>query len=393
MNRIHRLPGSWSLAWLTIMGSAVALGQEIRDATTELGRLKASGAPTRIADLKREIGATGTNAARILDPVREKWWAIDLAVADSFQFGDERLSPRFLEAWESVADERRIVFAAVDQATRADVWMPRFLMQAETAGDVMEEQESPWLRVLARVLMYRSRVRLQAGDADAAAQTALNIIRLARLHPQTGLAGYLNSNVIQQIGLGELGNVLTQSGGLSLDVHQAIEAELAQHDSLDGFTESLIAERVIGLQMIRDQGVVGLTRIEPYLKAMRMAIGESGKTIGQQPALLDPQEHGSTGGMLDPGLQMVRGSANRGLAMVRCLRIVNCLQGKMIDNPDLEKIDLPGDTKTDPFIDMPLVLRATDQGVLIYSVGRNRLDDGGEIRNQGDIGFRIPLRD
>ena len=75
--------------------------------------------------------------------------------------------------------------------------------------------------------------------------------------------------------------------------------------------------------------------------------------------------------------------------MTRCLRVANYLRAKLVDDLDLENIKLPETTKSDPFIARPLVLRETDDGILIYSLGRNRLDDGGEVANDRDFGFQI----
>jgi hypothetical protein len=52
----------------------------------------------------------------------------------------------------------------------------------------------------------------------------------------------------------------------------------------------------------------------------------------------------------------------------------------------------------DPYSDRPLVYRRTDDGYLLYSVGSNRVDDGGQRvllleatrENKGDLFFDAP---
>ena len=295
-------------------GSVTVLGQEQPAETTELQQLESSGAPTGLSDLKSERGDDQTDAGQILEPLRLTWEKIDMAVIDDFLFDSPEVPPSFLKKWESVAAERKRVFETVDQAVDADVWTPRVNYTADSAQAFIQQLQdrSVTLRSLARVLMYQSRYQMHSGDADGAARTTLKLLKLSRMYPRFGMVGGVTCNAVEQIGLSALGQVLEQSDDLGVETHSAIETELALHDSLDKFTEALITERVIGMQMLRDQGVVGLVRVEPYLKAMRLAIDESNKTMAEQQALLDPQEHGVTGAMIDPAVNMLRGSSHRG---------------------------------------------------------------------------------
>ncbi len=384
-----------AFAALVAVTAVPLITQESSSDSTELERLQASGAPVTFADLTRVPGEDVINAESILNPVRVQWVAIDSAVASKHAFGAERQSDEFLSAWDSVAEQRKQVFAAVDEAAEADVWLPSVNGNAPTAQVFIDElqEDSAYIRSLARVLMYRSSVQIGAGQHDEAARTALSLLKLARLYPGFGMMNFLNHSAMQQVGLSTLGLVLKTSAGLKMTTHEAIDAELARHDSLTALTNCLIYERVIGLQLLRDQGAVGILRVEPYLKAMRIAIAESGKTIGEQAELLDPKTHGVTGAMLDSGAKRVRGTAHRGLANVRVLRVINRLRSSMLDSMELASVDLPEASRMDPFTDRPLVMRRTDQGMLVYSLGRNRLDDGGDFIRRQDVGIQISLED
>jgi hypothetical protein len=52
----------------------------------------------------------------------------------------------------------------------------------------------------------------------------------------------------------------------------------------------------------------------------------------------------------------------------------------------LDDLDLPGDAKTDPFTDEPLIVKRLAEGWLIYSVGDDLKDDGGDLIGSDDVG-------
>lgn len=387
-------PSRVSALWLLFLLTGLAVGPITLTAQdepqNELERLAASGDPQSFVDFTRELPEGAVNIARVLDPLQETWWEIDVAVAEKFNWDQDTQSAEFRDAWESVRAQRQQVFEAVDEVVDEEHWLPRLNYDARTANEFTESQgeDLQYLRSLARVHQYAAIARLESGDAQGAARIALNQLKLARTYPRWNMTGFLAGNVMQQIALSSLGRVLETPVTLSTATHEAIEEELARHDSLQRLTECYRNERVFGLQSLRDQGVPGIFQVENYLKRMRQAIEESSKTIGQQPELL-PEGGAISAAMVDPGLSMVRESAHRGLAMVRCLRVANQLRSAMISEPDIESIALPETTRTDPYTDQPLTLRETEEGFVIYSFGRNRLNDNGQFLNNRDIGLRL----
>ena len=371
---------------------SVQAGQQDEPAReTEMQRAEASGAPLALADLRPEPEEGSINAAEILQPVRQNWIDADMAVIDLFDFEGGELSPGFLEAWKGVEADRQKVAEAVAKAVEADVWIPDFNYDAPTSQEFVQQiqDQSVDLRSLARVLMYEAHYQVQQGESDEAARTSIRALQLVRLYPRLGLIGGTASNAVQQISLTALAHVLARADDLDLDTHQMIDNELKLHDSLESLRDCLISERAIGLQMLRDQGVVGLARAESYLRAMRSAIELADQTIGQQRRLLDPGEHGLTGGMIDPALNMTRDSSNRVLALTRCLRIANQIRSTMVNSLDVEEVDLPEESKQDPFTDELLIVRETGDGFIVYSRGSNRQDDGGDIAIVRDVGFEF----
>jgi len=88
-------------------------------------------------------------------------------------------------------------------------------------------------------------------------------------------------------------------------------------------------------------------------------------------------------------------SDTRNLLISRCLRVLNAMEaiqqqdGKEVD--DIELLSLPREATTDPISQKPLRLKKTDQGLVIYSVWWNGVDDNGRFNYRtGDWGIGPP---
>ena len=76
------------------------------------------------------------------------------------------------------------------------------------------------------------------------------------------------------------------------------------------------------------------------------------------------------------------------------LRILNALQGykqrtgKDVDS--IEQLGLPKDATIDPWSGRPLIMKKTDQGWLVYSVGLCGVDNGGKLEINWSEGVEPP---
>ena len=93
-------------------------------------------------------------------------------------------------------------------------------------------------------------------------------------------------------------------------------------------------------------------------------------------------------------LDRVRVLLEQDRAMVRALRVLNVLQLKAQPDakepPKLSELGLPQEVTIDPFDGKPLRVKKVRQGWLIYSVGKNLADDGGDIESYADVGIGPP---
>jgi hypothetical protein len=70
-------------------------------------------------------------------------------------------------------------------------------------------------------------------------------------------------------------------------------------------------------------------------------------------------------------------------ALARCLRVINALQARVPPGsdavPKLSELGLPAEATTDPFTGKPLVVKKLADGWLVYSVGEDLEDSGGDV--------------
>ena len=78
--------------------------------------------------------------------------------------------------------------------------------------------------------------------------------------------------------------------------------------------------------------------------------------------------------------------------MMRCLRVLNQLRARQVATRDvaIDSLGLPQDVTVDPYNGKPLTVRNTDKGWLVYSIGKDRKDDGGKLDDLSDIGVGPP---
>jgi hypothetical protein len=90
-----------------------------------------------------------------------------------------------------------------------------------------------------------------------------------------------------------------------------------------------------------------------------------------------------------PAILAARAAKDRALAEIRCLRVLNALQA--LDpadgvEPELADLGLPVEAISDPFTGEPLKLRKQPAGWVIYAVGADLVDGGGDFEQDRDAG-------
>jgi hypothetical protein len=99
-------------------------------------------------------------------------------------------------------------------------------------------------------------------------------------------------------------------------------------------------------------------------------------------------------GLILPAIEVTHEAVTRSRALVRSLRLLNALQARGLpvgdDVPRLDNLGLPAETIIDPYNGDRLHVKRFSQGWLVYAVGKNLQDDGGQLEKHLDAGVGPP---
>ena len=411
------------LKWTGIvLGGLVAIGLIanalfvwITDSRLErqLAAIRAAGDPVTLADLARPPIPPETNAATYLRR----------AEADVAAISDETQPVRYVSAYPGflmLPEDQKIVkvslaahphvvplleqaAACPDYDAQLDYTLP-FAEFIDKLLDVLNKSRSA-----ARVLHYRAMVLVAEGDRDEAVRTALPIFRLARHFDRNpAIVSYLVAIAVRGVAIDSV-NAALQTGPVSKEVRDALDAELAVQQRMEGVVWALKSERAYMLESFRNggrmndfwligRGVSNLQESECLELFPRLiAEGNDPRPYSQVEQSIEAEKEKSVvAGLLFPVLKAANRSVARAKALIRSLRVLNALQthapaaGDAVPEPT--ELGLPAEAITDPFNGEPLHVKRTAQGWLVYSVGPNLQDDGGKVDDQtnGDVGVGPP---
>ena len=234
-------------------------------------------------------------------------------------------------------------------------------------------------------------------------QAGIDLLRLSQKWDQEpAIVSYLVSLACREISVVMINRTL-RDGLVSPTARAALETELALHDDMAGFQQVLLTERAYNLDACRNM-VQGLDWLPPAWIFKRSAVAMADQTdqlyaVADQPSYKTESEREEMKvaaaehtlmGLAWPSIDATWDAKDRVRANLRCLRILNALQAfeeKNGNEPaELADLGLPVEATTDPFTGEPLKWRKTDAGWLIYSVGRDGVDNGGKVDDASDHG-------
>lgn len=385
--------------------------------SSRIAAIRAAGDPATISDLRPQPIPPAEDAAAQLAAVGPQ---IDAFAQEHGQFfktpvgkaydarepGDPLTSEQ-LAAIRVILDRYLEIDAAISKAAACDQYASRL------------DYSLPHKRFLARFIDadvrtvhrfggWQIETAIAAGRHVDATEQGIELLRLSRLmHNEPGLVGGLVAIAVHGAAAQATYDALT-AGPVPEELHAALEQELARQDDLQPFLWMLKSERAIAISGIQDQfsGVRGLVAntVGIAIKMQYMSILDlfdavlpsateawHVATSNPESALLKaPTGFGFLADQTQASLEAAYSAANRRLAVSRSLRVFNVLQQTAAERPEempsLSRLDLASDAKVDPFTGEPLLLKQTEQGWSVYSVGPDGNDDGGDLYGGKDFG-------
>jgi hypothetical protein len=374
-----------------------------------LEAVRSAGDPLSLAELAREPIPPENNAAVFLRRAQDDLEALDkelYEVYDSETYRSGRPTDAelktirsALEAYPGVMPLLERAAACPDYDSQLDytVAPPLFLDAAV--------KRVHKLRSVPRVLRARALLLESQGKLDEALEDCILILRLSRhFDREPMIISYLVATACRGIGLDAANRVL-RAGPVAKTSRESLDAELALHESMEGFRWAMKSERAFAMESYRAIPARNWWPIRAkwdndqcaFLDLIDQHLALASKPYSEAVAadLGTPQGGWNVlAELAKPSLMAARAAGDRVKATVRCLRVLGALQAldgeAAVPEPKLSELGLPAEAITDPFNGQPLKLKRLPKGWLVYSVGKNLVDDGGTLDEHHDVGVGPP---
>ncbi len=378
---------------------------------SQLAALRAAGEPLSWSELAAKPIPPEKNAAVLLRRAESDLEAIFKELGPIWDRPDRFDRPLSAEEQKSVNaafDAYPKVMPLLEQAAACEEY-DREVDYAAMASDMERTSKH---RVVARVLYVRVYYLLSKKQYEEALRDSILLMRLTRhFEREPMMVGYLVAVACKGMAQQAAHDVL-QAGPVSKELRKELDAELARQDNLDGYRWAMQTERIYGLQQyaaIPARNVWPIRAMWNYDESKYLwAMDESLKSVSLSYADVNATRQRMAAGLQSrfcnlaklvfPALQAACDAALRTRAQARCLRVINALQAHVAPGsdtvPKLAELGLPAEATTDPFTGKPLVVKKLPVGWLVYSVGEDLEDNGGDIDSSRskpkDYGFGPP---
>ena len=400
----------------------------------QLAEIRKAGDPLSMAELARPPIPPEKNAATYLRRAEADLTAIVIEAGDIFECSGFPMSIEQQKTVKAALAAHPNAIPLLEQAAACPDNAAQLDYTVSPSWELLS-QEMPLFgnfRSVTRVLWARGMLLVAEGDRDEAVRTALASIRLVRnFEHNASFCGYLTAIAAREMAMAYV-NLALQTGPVSKEVRDALDAELARHECMDAHVWVIKGERAHDLDDFRSFEVFPWRHFwlisrgiwnqyeSDYLDAVRtfLALAHAPSTLRQDEetmqklAAFQPDLAMQRDGINAQSLQKVIDehsyfakskilclygmhlAVTRTRAEVRCLRVLNALQTHVPagsdEVPKLGELGLPAETTTDPYTGEPLHVKKTPQGWLVYSVGKNFQDDGGKLDDLSDVGVGPP---
>jgi hypothetical protein len=400
--------GVLALAALYLIGNAALIVYTGAQLEQRLQAVRDAGDPVTLQDLARKDKLPPEkNAATYLSRARADLTALckEINPIDHRLAEDEKLSEADRKAIAKAFDAYPKVFPLLEQAAACPDYDGGldYTTGVEAFLSVLLEQVQKH-REAANALRLRARLRVAEGKYEEAMQDAVTTVWLARhVDREPLMISHLVACALRAVGMHTANDVL-RAGPVSAKARAALDAELARADDTAAYVQVLKTERVYATESFRT-GLCANWFTRAYLNddqcyyydMMARHIALAPKTYKEAVPVFDEMcdeakswRH-RVSSMVAPAIAKVYEASTRTRALGRCLRVFNALQQKVGPDdktaPRLADLGLPAAATTDPYTGEPLHVRRVEGGWVVYSVGNNLTDDGGQVKDLKDVGF------
>ena len=357
-----------------------------------VSQLKQAGFPVATADLRQ--AQKESNTSIVLNRL-----AAPLSAFETEMFVDEEVLERpvdeaMIQRFNELTEAYPTVFPLIEELSESTE------LGLELEGDGQEFLDDllnqTAIRSCARVLAWKMRIQSANGRPDEAIDTGLQIFGLCRLFDQSPMIlSQLLTNACRGIAIDQIHQIVVQHP-VSDDTRSRLNEALESQDSLQGYAQSLIGERAFGIEAISEMGIFQMAYSgKGYLDVIGEEIDNADKEAFEHVRTVESRYSelmdGWFGASLFPALEQTRNSSWHIRSKVRALRIISSLQTQTdsdtnsVSQDYLVKTGVPLTMTVDTMNGEAMKVKRVDDRWVVYSVGVNLVDDGGNAERQKDF--------
>ncbi len=358
--------------------------------------IKRNGMPTNLKELKPAEVADEANADFFIRQAMLSIQAIELEFAKIPGVYEGEMSDEIAATLTELFAAHPELFATIERAVNCEHYVPNLDYDAKPQDFSTQSLEHVNnLRNAARVMNIRMKHLVHVGNPDEAVVIGVNGLRLCGRVKQprlmTDLIVVLSSRGILMSALNEV----LQTSNLSPESHRRIADELSSFDPQKELYATLVQERAYSLAAIADQGIALWIHANAVLDLWEQEIDSANHEEFQYQFHEVPDGWQTVMAMLlQPSLLSARQTVNGHVATQRCLQIVNAWKGAGAPaDATIEQLVSDKVSRRDPYTGTDLIVRVLPEGLLVYSVGFDRRDDGGQVETGKDRGWTFPKKD
>ena len=365
----------------------------------EIAALKDAGFPVSIADLETQPGAEQQDATKQFSRVLGPLGSFEAEMYETYGQLDLEVDETVIDLFNELDTAYPTVYPLITEIANAGyVGFEKKDFGAREFLD-FELERLQKVRSCARVLDFKAIILAAQGKPDQALQTSMEIFKLCEAFEKSPtFLAHLIRCACRGIAIRSAYNILSEHH-VTAKSRQQLDELLDSYEAADEFRWTLISERAVGSSLLSEMGTITLAfNGVTYLDLIEAELEQCDKEAFEKDLSFENELgglDGVAGMMILPAMRASRLANSRTKSEMRGLRIVNALTQnldsveKEIDQSYLLSLGVPQPMTIDPMNGEPMKVKrvkveADDQWV-VYSVGEDLIDDGGNAKEIKDF--------
>lgn len=369
---------------LVVLIGGFFLLNRLMEFRNEIESLKDQGFPVAISDLETDPADGQVDATKQFSRLLGPLGSFEAEMNEDPEIHDREVDETTIKLFNELDTAYPTVYPLITEIANAGfVGFEKKGVGAREALD-FELDRMQHLRNCARVLDFKARILAAQGKPDQALEATMEIFKLCQaFEKRPTLIGHLVRSACRGIAIRSAYGILSEHD-VAAKSREQLNALLDSFEASDGYHWTLVSERAVGSSLLSEMGTLHLALSGmSYLDLIEGEIQQCDKEAFEKDLSF---ADGFQAHMIMPAITQTRLANSRLKSQIRGLRIVNALtehpesvDKEKIDKDYLMSIGVPEQMTIDTMDGKPMKIKRVDDFWVVYSVGEDLIDDGGEV--------------